>query len=333
MIEISRSARQPHREPWPMDRLVHERSILLGMAIDNTTAATYSSALNSYLTFCKLHNLPVDPTPETLSFYITFQSAHINPKSVDSYLSGIANNLEPFFPDVRSSRSSPLVKKTMKGALRRHGTPTKRKSPLTTSQLQSITTDLASSDKHDDKLFVGMLNTGYTGLLRLAEMTTHDNPKLRNHRKLTLRKSVHWFGDDFDFFLPTHKSDATYEGNRVYIKQILGAPNPSPLMRAYLQSRDSRFPLHPHLWLTSRGSPPTRSWFLSRLRKYCPPDIAGQSLRAGAATAMAEAGAPGPLIQGAGRWSSSTFQRYIRKNPIVLHALIMGRSSHYVRAA
>ena len=130
------------------------------MSIDNSTAAAYSSALNSYLTFCQLHHLPVEPTPETLSFYITFQSAHINPKSVESYLSGIANNLEPFFPDVRANRASALVKKTMTGALHHHGTPTKRKSPLTTTQLQSITTHLTPSNDHDDMLFIAMLNVG-----------------------------------------------------------------------------------------------------------------------------------------------------------------------------
>jgi hypothetical protein len=332
MIEISASAQQPPRQPWPMDRLVYERSILLGMAIDNSTAATYSSALNSYPTFCKLHSLPVEPTPETLSFYITFQSSHINPKSVKSYLSGISNNLKPFFPNVRANRASALVKKTMSGALRRHGTPTKRKSPLTTAQLQLITMQFAASNDHNDKLFITMLNTGYTGLLRLAEMTMHDNPNLHNFKKVTLHNSIHWLDSDFDFFLPTHKSNAAFEGNQVYIKQILNAPNPSPLMQRYLESRDSRFPLHPHLWLTSHGIVPTRRWFISRLQKHCPPDIAGQSLRAGGATAMAEAGSPGPLIQGTGRWSSTTFQTYIRRNPIVLHALIMGRTLHYTRA-
>src|SRR5271168_840572 len=50
------------------------------------------------LTFCDLHHLPVDPTPDTLSFYIVFLSSHINPKSVNSYLSGISQQLEPFFP-------------------------------------------------------------------------------------------------------------------------------------------------------------------------------------------------------------------------------------------
>jgi len=314
-----------------MDRLIHERSILLGMAIDNSTASTYTSATNSYLTFCKLHNIPIDPTSETLSYYITFQSSHINPKSVESYLSGICSNLEPFFPDIRSNRDSALVKRTLRGALRRHGQPTKRKSPLTTTHLQSVTTDLAASRDHDDMLFLSMLNTGFTGLLRLGELAVSDNPQLRDFRKVTLRNSLRLLAGNYDFFLPTHKSDTTFEGNRVHIAQIVNAPDPKPIMERYIQSRDMLFPLHPQLWLRANGRSPSRSWFLRRLKQYCPPDIAGQSMRAGGATALAEAGAPGELIRGAGRWSSNAFERYIRKNIIVLHALILGRSLHYSR--
>ena len=135
MINIMNTSRQPVRQPWTADRLIYECSILLGMAIDNSTANTYTSATNSYLTFCKLHNIPTDPTPETLSYYVTFQSSHINPKSVESYLSRICNNLEPFFPEIRLNRASTLVEWILKGALRCHGQPTKRKSPLTTTLL------------------------------------------------------------------------------------------------------------------------------------------------------------------------------------------------------
>jgi hypothetical protein len=312
-----------------MDRLIHERSILLGMAIDNTTANTYTSATNSYLTFCKLHHLPIDPTPETLSYYITFQSSHINPKSVASYLAGICNNLEPFFPEIRSNRAAALVNRTLKGALCRHGHPTKCKAPLTVTLLQAISTTLLPSHNHDDMLFLCMLNTGFPGLLRLGEMAVNDSPKLRNFRKVVLRSSLKWVGNDYEFLLPTQKTDTTFKGNRVHIAQIIGAPNPHPIMKRYLCSRDQLFPLHPQLWLRASGSSPTRSWFLQRLRQYCPAEIAGQSIRAGGATALAEAGAPTDLIRGAGRWSSNAFERYIRKNVIVLHALILGRALHY----
>jgi len=314
-----------------MDRLIHERSILLGMSIDNSTANTYSSATNSYLAFCNLHNLPINPTPETLSYYITFQSSHISPRSVESYLSGICNNLEPFFPEIRSNRAAALVKRTLKGALRRHGRPTKRKAPLTTTILQSIFTTLQSSRDHDDMLFLSMLNTGFPGLLRLGEMSVSDNPQLRDFRKVVLCNSLIWVGNDYEFLLPAHKTDTVFEGNRVHIAKIIDAPDPRPIMMHYIHSRDQLFPLHPQLWLCANGSSPTRSWFLRRLRHFCPPEIAGQSIRAGGATALAQSGAPADLIRGAGRWSSNAFERYIRKNVIVLHALILGRALHYSR--
>jgi hypothetical protein len=329
MIQVTASSKQPAQEAWTMDHLIYECSVLLGMAIDSTTANTYSSATNSYLAFCKLHNLPIDPTPETLSYYITFQSSHINPKSVASYLASICNNLEPFFPDIRSNRATALVKRTLKGALHRHGQPTRCKAPLTTIQLQSIFTALHQSRDHDDMLFLSMLNTGFPGLLRLGEMVVSDNPKLRNFRKTILRNSLTWVEKDYEFLLPAQKTDTMFKGNQVHISQVIGCPDPQPIMVRYILSCDQLFPLHPQLWLRADGSPPTRSWFLLRLRQYCPSEIAGQSIRAGGATALAEARAPADLIRGAGRWSSNVFERYIRKNVIVLHALILGRALHY----
>ena len=54
-------SQQPHCELWTLEHLNYECLILLGMFIDILTAATYSSTLNSYLTFCKMHSLPIDP--------------------------------------------------------------------------------------------------------------------------------------------------------------------------------------------------------------------------------------------------------------------------------
>jgi hypothetical protein len=234
MTDVTPQSRQPIRLLWTMDCLIHERSILLGMALDNSTASMYTSATNSYLTFCKLHNIPIDPTPKTLSYYITFQSSHINPKSVESYLSGICSNLETFFPEIRSNRGSALVKRTLRGALRRHGQPTARKPPLTTKHLQSVATALADSHNHDDLLFLCMLNTGFAGLLRLGELTVSDNPQLRNFRKVILRSSLKWVGNDYEFLLPAHKTDVAFEGNRIHIVGILHAPSPTLIMVNYI---------------------------------------------------------------------------------------------------
>jgi hypothetical protein len=85
---------------------------------------------------------------------------------------------------------------------------------------------------------------------------------------------------------------------------------------------------HYHKWLTSSGHVPTRHWFITRLRTFFPKEIAGQSLRSGGATSLAEAGADLATIQAAGRWSSNAFQIYIRKHPVLLHAMIFGRPAH-----
>jgi hypothetical protein len=56
-------------------------------------------------------------------------------------------------------------------------------------------------------------------------------------------------------------------------------------------------------------------------------DVAGQSLRAGGATMLAEKGVAPFLIQAAGRWSSEAFRIYVRKNPFLLHSLLFANLS------
>ena len=110
MITGIRKARQPTREVWSRERLIHERAIALGNVIDRSTLSNYSSALNSYLNFVKLHDLPVEPTPETLSFYTVYMYHHVNPRSVNTYLSGISQQLEAHFPTAKTARNSTIVR-------------------------------------------------------------------------------------------------------------------------------------------------------------------------------------------------------------------------------
>jgi hypothetical protein len=51
-------------------------------------------------------------------------------------------------------------------------------------------------------------------------------------------------------------------------------------------------------------------------------------MRSGGATSLAESGVNPSHIQAIGRWTSEAFQVYIRKNPVVLHALLFGRPVH-----
>jgi hypothetical protein len=200
MIRSHVKSRQPARAAWSRDHLLRERAIALGLAIDTSTLKNYGSALNSYLTFVRLHDFPVEPTPDTLSFFTVFMSSHIDPKSVSVYLSGICSQLEPYFQ--------------------------------------------------------------YCDI------------------------------------------------------------NPLSVFADYLSSRDRLHPLSTPLWLKKNGTVPTRQFFISRLRRYFDKDVAGQSMRAGGATSLAEHGVPPSLIQFMGRWSSDAFFIYIRKSPVLIQALL-----------
>ena len=65
MISITTSSRQLLREPWMLDQLSYEWSILLKLTIDSTTTATYTSTTNSesYLIFCKKKNMDYQLNP------------------------------------------------------------------------------------------------------------------------------------------------------------------------------------------------------------------------------------------------------------------------------
>lgn len=259
MITSNVRSRQPLREVWTRERLVHERAIALGQAVDNSTWKNYGSALNSYLNFVKMHDYPLDPTPDTLSLFTVYMCHHIKPDSVGTYLSGICHQLEPYFPDIRSSRNSALVHRTLQGCKRMRAVPTSRKRALTIEDLETVVDKLSSSTDYDDILFLAQLLTGFFALLRLGEMTYPDDPELRDPRKLTKRSTVQTNDDFYKFFLPGHKADRFYEGNTIIVRKNPNKFDPHKRFLTYLRARDAKFPFSSPLWLTSQGTVPTRS--------------------------------------------------------------------------
>ena len=88
--------------------------------------------------------------------------------SVSSYLSGICNQLEPFFPEVQASRHHWLVKKTLAGCRKMFPSVTSRKRPITRSELANISQLHSSSSSFDGSLFLAILLTGFHGLMHLV---------------------------------------------------------------------------------------------------------------------------------------------------------------------
>jgi len=127
MTPCRKQTRQPPWQPWSMQQLRHEHAIAIGCSIETSTAKTYSSALESYITFCSNHDLPPEPTPDTLSFYVVYMAHHIKPQSVDNYLSGICNQLEAFHPNICTIQQHHLIMKTLAGCKKLRVVGTNRK--------------------------------------------------------------------------------------------------------------------------------------------------------------------------------------------------------------
>lgn len=107
--------KQQKCECWLIECLLHKRALALGEAIDLSTQKSYGSHLNSYLNFVLLHDLPVEPTDHILSLYVIYMANYIKPDSVESYLSGICHQLEPYFPDIWKAHASMLIHRTLHG--------------------------------------------------------------------------------------------------------------------------------------------------------------------------------------------------------------------------
>ena len=153
-------------------------------------------------------------------------------------------------------------------------------------------------------------------------MTFPDDPTLHNYKKVTCRSTVRLQDTLYEFTLPGHKADRFFEGNKIIIPARRFTLLPLHHFSAYLRSRDSIHPIASPLWLTEAGKIPTRSFFISRLRLFFEKDVAGQSMRAGGATALAENGVSPAIIQASGRWASEAFLVYIRKNPTLLQGFL-----------
>ena len=178
------------------------------------------------------------------------------------------------------------------------------------------------STDHDDLLFVSQLLSGFFTLMRLGELTFPDDESIHDWRKIIRRDSVRVFPDFYEFFLPHHKADRYFEGNRVIVRKKQFQHDPLAHFNAYLASHDRLFPLSTPLWITSAGQVPTRSFFTRRLRIFFDNSVGGQSMCAGRATSLAEHGVPPSIIQPLGRWSSEAYLIYVRKSPALIQAML-----------
>ena len=314
---------RPHERPvWSRERLIVERARLLANTLAPNTRIAYNAAFNSYMLFCNAHAFSMEPTPDTLSFYITYMASFVKPTTVASYLSGIASNLEEIYPEVRKVRKHWLVTRTLQGAMRTFNTPKQRKRHLTTEDLLVLDEHVDCNPTHDLLLFRAMVFVGFHGLLRADELTLSSNVVARDTRRTMMRSHLQPRDDGYDLTLRAHKADQTYIGSTVVLRPTDPLVNPIPRLNDYLTSRDRLFPLKPFLWSKTDGSVPSYPWFFRHIQDILGDDLGGSSMRSGGATWLAASGKTHDDIRSTGRWASDAYENYLRAHPLIVHAMM-----------
>lgn len=308
------------RPAWSRAQLVATRAQLLQNALALRSKSAYGAAFRSYMRFCEIHNFSLQPTTDTLTFYIAYMSSYVQPHTVATYLSGIIFHLQEIFPETRQVRESWLVKRTLQGALRLRSLPVKRKRHLVPSDLDAAIASVHADPNYDRILFCAMLFVGFHGLLRTSELTLTDDESLQDYRRVMMRTHLKKTAFGFSILLSGHKADQSHLGNDVILAARDDPLDPRTPLLAYLVLRDSNFPLSPFLWLRANGDVPTYSWFTSTLKSVLGEDFGGSSMRSGGATWLSASGSSDDDIRRAGRWSSEAYERYLRAHPLILHA-------------
>lgn len=281
----------------------------------------------AYLEFCTTEGISTKPTIETITRFISVSVRRpsirtgrpLSPRSVACYLSGIASSLLPQWPFVKSVTDHPIVRKTLRGAMKTLSKPVSRKDPISLEDIEIVAS--GSGNSLDERLFLTILSIGFHGLHRLGELTIPDSSSLTENRKSILRHTLKFSrcGRYAKYTLPYHKGDPYFLGSEVLLASCdLPGVCPVAALKAYLPMRDTQFPQLPYLLVTSKGKRPTRSWFLQRFHEFFDHNKSGHSLRSGGATALGQAGMPMEFIQIAGRWSSEAFRIYVRDHPLLM---------------
>ena len=215
----------PSHPPMSLSALDEWVSHLTAHAIEQSTQKGYSTSIKSYIHFCMIHNLPLNPTPQNLACYIAYVSQYIN--SGPQYLSGICHFLLEFFPNFDNNCSSTLVQATIRGSKKVWDNPIHQKLPLWTSHLQTFHNLAKSSNSYDNLLFITIISCAFHGCHRIRELIQKNDQSLFDWRKIIKRASLS-FPDGYyvQYHLPYHKSDPFYHGTDVhFVPQAIADPS------------------------------------------------------------------------------------------------------------
>jgi hypothetical protein len=305
------------RPPLKLDDLDARVSHLQSHSLERSTIGGYSTGARDYIRFCQSHQIPFDPTPQTLSRYIAFTSLSI--ASGPKYLTGARHFLHEVYPSFDVNRASASVQATIRGSKKVRADPVRRKQPIRTEHLSMFLNSALLSHDYDNLLFATIMSCCFYGCHRSGELILKGKKQV-DWRKIIKRSSLHFSPGYAGYRLPYHKTDPFYSGTDILFS-TQDVADPVALLQQFVRLRDKLHGARRALFLREDGSHPTRAWFDSKLFSFVDRSFGGHSPRAGGATFYAGLGLSESVIMALGRWSSEAWKIYIRDNPCVRAAL------------
>ena len=303
-----------------------EVSRLIHTALRDSTVKVYHAAQKSYLSFCSKYGYsPLPLVENTLLKYVSYLSLkQLSYSTVKVYYAGIKSYSISNGYGLPSERFHQLNMAFR--SLEINSTGTRKKLPITLDVLEQIRVHV--HDSYNDIMLWSAMTLAHYGLLRAAEFTVNSTYDHNVHLSLA---DVSFHNDEqgtgyLKIYIKRSKTDKRNQGFYLHIGcsttnvcaycamvQYYNATN------CTCNSTSTRA-----LFVFSNGAFLSRSSFINQVKLYLA--LAGidtthysaHSFRIGGATTAAAAGLSDWEIQILGRWSSNTYQRYIRTPTAVL---------------
>lgn len=300
-----------------LEPFVSEANKLLEASLSQNTWKTYENGIGLFLKFRQefsLNEIWPPPVNHLASFiaYLAYNS--YSASTARAYISSLSFSLK--YQDLQDTTQSFIVKQMLKGMSRLHGTIDLRL-PITIDMMLRFPNALSHvcSSRYEAVMFNAAFSLAFSALLRVGEFTCiniTDSSKIIQFSDVQLQD----FDKSITINLKYSKTDQIGKSCIIHIKSDTVFPFSAYLaVKEFLQFRPAfDGPLFCHLnkmYLSRRQ-------FLSVLHSslkflgYKTEQFNTHSFRIGAATFLSKLGLSDDEIKRRGRWSSNSYQRYIR---------------------
>lgn len=289
-------------------------SHLLRLGHAPSTRRTYAAAVSKYLYMCttlSINPLPVDDiATRRFITYLTMQ--RVNPRTISVYLAGlrawyVTTGAEP--PHMYTASNQLLLRSVEKLA-----PPPRRTTPITVSNLEALLKVL--NFDQNNLMYISAMLIIFYGCMRASELCVHpvSNPTPARMAQFRVLKEP---------LLLQYRATSSKTATNGFLVNI-GCTGtqccPVCVFIMYVRLR-APLALYDSVFVLSSGQPLSYTMLNGYMKKVLPLIGLGpkcyspHSLRAGAATAAADAGCSAHQIQRLGRWASQAYVDYIRPSP------------------